>query len=104
MSNKNKCPIINEEDLVISEFQPADYLESDDMAREYLDNALSNGNSEQIFYAIGQVEKNFYDMAEQALSHYKETGLHLTHEEVADWLTSYKTGNIPKVMPECHKV
>ncbi len=46
MSNKNKCPVVNEEDLVISEFQPADYFESDDMAREYLDNALSNGNSE----------------------------------------------------------
>lgn len=74
MNNKNKYPILNEEDLIISGFQPADCFDSDD-----------------------------YDVAEQALNHYKETGLYLTHEEVSDWLTSYKTGNIPKVIPECHK-
>ncbi len=57
MNNINELPTISEEDLVITEFQPSDYFDSDDMAREYLDNAFSSGNPEQALYALGQVAK-----------------------------------------------
>lgn len=47
--------------------------------------------------------ESFYDNAEAAIEHYRDTGLHLTHNEVADWLNSHKSGNTPKKPPQCHK-
>ncbi len=49
------------------------------------------------------LQKAFFDEAEEAIQHYEETGLHLTHEEVSEWLTSHKTDNSPKAIPKCHK-
>lgn len=49
------------------------------------------------------LKKILYDEAEEAVEHYSETGLHLTHAEVVNWLNSYKTGHTAKAAPKCHK-
>jgi predicted transcriptional regulator len=44
----------------------------------------------------------FYEEALQASNHYKETGLHVTHEEMMVWADSLGTNNeLPP--PVCHK-
>lgn len=58
--------------------------------------------------AIGQyVEREeqreaFHRDALQAWQEYKETGLHVTGDEVLDWLESWGTPN-EKAAPTCHK-
>lgn len=49
-----------------------------------------------------KTKQAFYKRAEDSLLHMRETGLHVTHEEVTDWLQSLKTDN-PKPIPQCHK-
>lgn len=54
-----------------------------------------------------ETKASHFSKAEQhralaGLQHYKETGLHVTHEEVTEWLTSLKFGNETKPVPVCH--
>lgn len=51
--------------------------------------------------AEAAAKQAFYQRAEDSLLHMRETGLHVTHEEVTDWLESLKTDN-PKPLPQCH--
>jgi predicted transcriptional regulator len=41
--------------------------------------------------------------AQDSLSHYQRTGLHLTHEEVDAWLVEIEAGNFDAELPECHQ-
>jgi predicted transcriptional regulator len=46
-------------------------------------------------------DQKFNQSCEAAYQHYKTTGLHVTHEEVAAWLDSIGTDNeLP--IPVCH--
>lgn len=49
-----------------------------------------------------EAKQAFYQRGVDGLKHYDETGLHVTHEEVTDWLQSLKT-DTPKPIPQCHK-
>lgn len=50
-------------------------------------------------------EREMVELAIKALRHYQETGLHTTHEEMKEWVESFKTTtpNNRKPMPKCHK-
>lgn len=48
-----------------------------------------------------EAKQAFYQRAEESYLHMRETGLHVTHEEVKDWLESLKTDN-SKPLPQCH--
>lgn len=37
----------------------------------------------------------------QSLTDYRETGLHITHDELKDWLNDLKQGKV-RDLPECH--
>jgi len=44
----------------------------------------------------------FHQEAMQAWEEYKETGLHVTGEEIIDWLITWGTEH-EKAVPQCHK-
>lgn len=48
-----------------------------------------------------EARRSFIGDAEEASRHYEETGLHLTHEEVEDWLLSWGTDH-ERDPPQCH--
>ena len=48
-----------------------------------------------------EARRSFIGDAEEASRHYEETGLHLTHEEVEDWLLSWGTDD-ERDPPQCH--
>ncbi len=50
-------------------------------------------------------EREMFELASKALQHYKETGLHTTHEEMKEWVESFKTTTPDnrKPMPKPHK-
>lgn len=42
---------------VITEFDPADYLDSDEMVAEYLSQVLAEGDTDELIRAVGHVAK-----------------------------------------------
>ena len=42
---------------VITEFDPADYLDSDEMIAEYLSQVLADGDTDELIRAVGHVAK-----------------------------------------------
>lgn len=42
---------------VITEFDPADYLDSDEMVSEYLSQVLADGDTDELIRAVGHVAK-----------------------------------------------
>jgi len=59
---------------------------------------------EAIYEYVEREEKrdSFYQETLKAWVEYKENGLHLTSEEVIEWLESWGTEN-EKEMPVCHR-
>lgn len=49
-----------------------------------------------------QKRLDFYEDGRKALEHYKETGLHVTHEEMMMWAKSLGTSH-ELTPPVCHK-
>ncbi|STZ74815.1 Uncharacterised protein [Moraxella lacunata] len=49
----------------------------------------------------GYDEENYRIKALQSLASYRKTGLHVTHDELKDWLNDLKDGLIRKA-PQCH--
>lgn len=45
--------------------------------------------------------QSFYDEAMQSWAEYQETGLHVTGEEVQEWLKKWASGERPEPL-ECH--
>ncbi len=62
--------------------------------REALDDYVAKRKAEE-------AKQAFYQEAVESYQHYKETGLHVTHDEVCTWLNSLKTDN-PLPIPQCH--
>ena len=48
-----------------------------------------------------QLRNDFIEEARSSLRAYQQTGKHLTHKEVQDWLQSWGSQNERK-LPECH--
>lgn len=48
-----------------------------------------------------EIQRNFIRAAEESDRHFKETGLHVTSEELHEWLEALKT-NPDAPIPECH--
>jgi predicted transcriptional regulator len=48
-----------------------------------------------------ETEEEFRQRAEQALEHYRRTGLHLTNDEVVEWMDRIIAGENPP-MPKPH--
>lgn len=51
---------------------------------------------------LKEKRRQFLKDAEAALEHYRRTGLHLTNEEVMEWMEGVIAGKNP-TMPEPHK-
>ncbi|RKZ99542.1 MAG: CopG family transcriptional regulator [Gammaproteobacteria bacterium] len=49
-----------------------------------------------------EVRENFKQEAISSWTSFKETGLHVTGQEVRDWLNTWGTENESEI-PECHK-
>ena len=50
---------------------------------------------------LDMTDEEFDAKAREGLRHYRETGLHLTHEEVKEWMRQRASGNrVP--MPKLH--
>lgn len=53
------------------------------------------------YVSDAEVREAMWRDANEAIKHYDETGLHLTFEEVDDWMTKVIAGEDAE-LPECH--
>lgn len=48
-----------------------------------------------------RVEPSFIKEADSAMQHFHATGMHLSYDEMQNWLESWTTDN-PNPLPPCH--
>jgi predicted transcriptional regulator len=49
-----------------------------------------------------EVAQRFIEVAKQSRQHHQETGLHVTHAEVSQWIEALES-NPQATLPACHK-
>lgn len=78
----------------------------DDINNDVIDKLYEQANeaaNKKRGYALteDEIQRNFIRAAEESDRHVKETGLHVTSEELHEWLEALKT-NPDAPIPECH--